>query len=100
MYIFNEKILFFSFFKGWQEKLVKIGNAQAKHNRQRNNQRKEKRTCRIVNFAVLPDHRVKLKESTKKDKYLDLARELKKKKIVEHETDDYTDCNWCPCYGH
>ena len=36
---------------------------------------KKKRTCRIVYFAV---HRVKLKESEKKDKYLDLARELKK----------------------
>ena len=29
-------------------------------------------------FAVPADHRVKLKESEKKDKYLDLARELKK----------------------
>ena len=28
--------------------------------------------------AVPADHRVKLKESEKKDKYLDLARELKK----------------------
>ena len=37
------------------------------------------RTCRIVNFAVPADHRVKLKESENKDKYLDLARELKKK---------------------
>ena len=27
------------------------------------------------------DHNVKLKESEKKDKYLDLARELKKKKL-------------------
>ena len=31
-----------------------------------------------VDFAVLADHRVKLKECEKKDKYLDLARELKK----------------------
>ena len=30
-----------------------------------------------MDFAVLADHRVKLKESKKKDKYLDLARELK-----------------------
>ena len=29
------------------------------------------------NFAVPADHRIKLKESEKKDKYLDLARELK-----------------------
>ena len=41
------------------------------------NQQK-KTTCRIVDFAVLNDHRVKLKESGKKNKYLDLARELKK----------------------
>ena len=39
---------------------------------------KKKRTCRIVDFAVLADHRVKLKECEKRDKYLDLARELKK----------------------
>ena len=39
---------------------------------------KKKRTCRIVDFAVPADHRIKLKESEKKDKYLNLARELKK----------------------
>ena len=39
---------------------------------------KKKRTGWIVDFAVLADHKVKLKESEKKDKYLDLARELKK----------------------
>ena len=39
---------------------------------------KKKRTCKIVDFAVRPDHRLKLKESEKKDKYLDLARKLKK----------------------
>ena len=43
-----------------------------------NNQKKKKRTCKIVDFAVLADHRIKLKENKKKDKYLDLARELKK----------------------
>ena len=30
-------------------------------------------------FVVPADHRVKVKESEKEDKYLDLARELKKK---------------------
>ena len=39
---------------------------------------KNKRTCKIVNFAVPADHRIKLKECEKKGKYLDLARELKK----------------------
>ena len=42
-----------------------------------NNQQK-KRTCRIVDFAVPADHRAKFKESEKKEKYLDVARELKK----------------------
>ena len=36
------------------------------------------RTCKIVDFAVPADHRVKLKECEKKEKYLDLAKELKK----------------------
>ena len=39
---------------------------------------KKKRTCKIVDFAVPADHRLKLKECEKKDKYLDLSRELKK----------------------
>ena len=43
-----------------------------------NNQQQKKRTCKIVDFAVPADHRIKLKESEKKDKYLELARELKK----------------------
>ena len=38
----------------------------------------KKRICKIVDFAVPADHRINLKESEKKDKYLDLARELKK----------------------
>ena len=32
----------------------------------------------MLDFAVLADHRINLKECAKKDKYLDLARELKK----------------------
>ena len=36
------------------------------------------RIFKIVNFAVPADHRINLKESKKKDKYLDLAREIKK----------------------
>ena len=31
---------------------------------------KKERTCRIVDFAVLADHRLKLKECRKRDKYL------------------------------
>ena len=43
-----------------------------------NKKKKKKRTCKIVDFAVPADHRIILKECEKKDKYLDLARELKK----------------------
>ena len=38
----------------------------------------KKRTCKIVDFAVPADHRIKLKECKKKNKYLDFVRELKK----------------------
>ena len=54
-----------------------------------NNYKKKKNE----NFAVPADHRIKLKECKKKDKYLDLARELKKN--MEHEGDNYTNCNSC-----
>ena len=39
---------------------------------------KRERICKIVDFAFPADHRINLKESEKKDKYLDLARELRK----------------------
>ena len=55
-----------------------------------NNQQKKKRTCRIVDFSVTADQRVTLKESEKKDKYLNLVRELKK---MEHYSDNYANCN-------
>ena len=41
---------------------------------------------------------MKLKECEKRDKYLGLTRELKKN--VEHESDNYTNCNWCSWYSH
>ena len=40
--------------------------------------KKKKRTCKIVDFAVPADHRINLKECEKKYKYFDLARVLKK----------------------
>ena len=40
--------------------------------------KKEKKICKIVDFAVPTDYRIKLKECEKRDKYLDLAKELKK----------------------
>ena len=36
------------------------------------------RTCRIVDSTVPIDHWVKLKESIKRDKYIDFAREVEK----------------------
>ena len=51
----------------------------------------KKNICKIVDFAVPADHRVKQKEWEKKDKYLDPARKLKK--AVEHESDDCTNCD-------
>ena len=59
---------------------------------------KTKGTYRIVDFAALVNHRVKLKESEKKNKYLDLARELKQ--TIEHERDDAISCTWCARYTH
>ena len=41
-----------------------------------------------MDFAVLADHKIKRKDCEKKDKYLDLARELKK--TTEQEGDHYT----------
>ena len=46
-----------------------------------------------MDFAVLADHGVKLKESEKRDTYLNLARKLKK--TMEHESDSDTNCNRC-----
>ena len=57
-------------------------------------QQQRKRTCKIIDIAVPADHRIKLKESEKKDMYLDFARELRKKSM-EHEGDDYTNRDWC-----
>ena len=39
--------------------------------------KKKKKICKIVDFAVPADHRIKLKECEKRDKYHDLVRELK-----------------------
>ena len=39
---------------------------------------RKKRTCWIVDLTVPADPRVKLKENEKRDKYLNLAKELKK----------------------
>ena len=54
--------------------------------------KKKKRTWKFVDFAVPPEHRIKLNESEKKDKYLDIGRELKK--TFEHEGDNYNKGGW------
>ena len=40
--------------------------------------KKKRKFVKLSTFAVLEDHRIILKASEKKDKYLDLAKELKK----------------------
>ena len=52
-------------------------------------EKKKKRTCRIVNIAVPADNKRKIKENEKRDKYLDLLRELK----ISYKT-----CPWCNGY--
>ena len=59
---------------------------------------KKKSTFRIVEFTVPVNHRVKLKESKKRDKFLDLAREVKK--TLKNEGDADTNCNLCTRYGY
>ena len=46
-----------------------------------------------MDFAVPADHKIKLKECEKKDKYLDLAREFVKS--VGYESDSCTNRDWC-----
>ena len=59
---------------------------------------KEMKICKIADFTVPADHRIKLKECEKRDKYLDLARELKK--AMEYEGDNYTNHDWCFWHGN
>ena len=50
-----------------------------------------------MDFAVPADHKVKLKESENRDKYLELARDLKK--TLEHECNSDIRCNKFTCYN-
>ena len=45
-----------------------------------------------MEFGFPADHKVKRKESEKVNKYLDLARELKK--AMEHKSKGDTNCSW------
>ena len=44
------------------------------------NRKKKKKICKIVDFTVPADHRIKMNECEKRDKYLNLAKKLKKTK--------------------
>ena len=44
---------------------------------QKKKKKKKRRTCLIVKFDIPADHRMKLKESKKKENYIGLALELK-----------------------
>ena len=46
--------------------------------------KKKQSTCQIVDFAVPEDDGVENEGKKKSDNFLDLARELKKTKTVEH----------------
>ena len=46
-----------------------------------------------MDFAVPADHKMKIKESEKRDSYLDLAGELKISK--EYEDGHDINCDWC-----
>ena len=48
------------------------------NNQPKKKKKKRKQNLENVDFAVSVDQRIKLKECKKKDKYLDLARQLKK----------------------
>ena len=60
--------------------------------------KKREKTCRIVDFAVPADYRIKLKEIRKRDMYQDQGRKLKK--TMEHESDGDTNYKWCAQYNH
>ena len=53
-----------------------LGQKTRPYNNQQ--QQKRKKISKSVDFAIPADHRIKLKECEKRDKYLDLATELKK----------------------
>ena len=63
-----------------------FGQETRPYNNQQN-KTKKKEIHKIVDFAVPADHRIKLKNCEKKDKYLDLASNWKR-------------CDWCIRYGN
>ena len=56
------------------------------------------RTCRIVDVAVPPWPQSKIETMRKKGLVPWTCKGIEK--TVEHERDDYTNCNWFSCYNH
>ena len=77
-----------------------LGQKIRSYNNQEQKKKKKERVriYKIVDFVVPADHRMKLKECEKKDKYIDLAKE--KKTTKEHEGDNYTNYDWCFWYSN
>ena len=73
-------------------------NQKTRLQKKKKKKRKEKKSCKIVDFAVPADHRIKLKESEKNYKYVDIAREFLK--IMEHEGDDCINRDWFIHYSN
>ena len=66
------------------------------YNHQQKKKRKKKRE--LADFTVPADHSLKLKENEKISIWT-FGPSLRIEKTVEHESDDYTKCNWCSwCY--
>ena len=59
---------------------------------------KKQMTCCLVVLTVSINHRVKIKESEKINKYSDFARE--QKQTVGHTVDGDTICSWCTWNHH
>ena len=62
-----------------------------------NLRKRKKGTCQLVDFGLLVDVRVEIKESEKRNKYLDLARE--QKKMWNMKVTVITICSWCDWNG-
>ena len=63
------------------QKTPPYSNQQKKKKKKKEKKRKKKCSWKIVDFAVPADHRINLKENEKNNKYLDLARGIKKQQL-------------------
>ena len=57
----------------------------------------KKRTCQLVDFAILADHREKIKEKQEDRQILGSCQRAEK--AVEHKNDDDSNWSWCPWNG-